>query len=259
MTQPITTYDNTAINGSAAEPDVNVWETSSTQQYELGTRYVLPDGRAYRYAQAGAAALAPGELQQSAVFGGSSATVQTDIAVQAAAAVGEKAISVTLATDAATLNQYAGGWLCVSDAAGQGQLFSVASNAVATAGGTCVIQVNEPVTVALTTSSKAQLMTNPYKLIIAAPVTTPSGLPVGVPNVDVAINYFGWIQTWGPCCCLVKTALLMGTSVIQDVAAAGSVGVQTAGAASLVQPQIGIGGLVTATTDSGIVFLTIAP
>ena len=115
MTTPVVIYERGILNGTAEEPKQGIYEQSATQQYELGTRIALEDGRAYRYCQAGAAALAPGELQQSALFGGSLSVVQTDVAVQAAADIGDSVVYLTTSTDAVTLNQFAGGYFCVSD------------------------------------------------------------------------------------------------------------------------------------------------
>jgi len=255
MTAPTILYERGILNGTTEEPKQGIYEQSATQQYELGTRLALEDGRAFRYCQAGATALDAGELQQSALFGGSLTTVQTDIAVQAAAAIGDTDVYVTTVTDATTLDQYKGGYFCISDATGQGQMRKIAGNA-AGAAGTVKFELDVGLEVAVTTSSKVQLMSNPYKAVLQSVVTTPSGLILGVPTCVIAISAFGWLQTWGMACCLVKTALTMGTNVLYDVAAAGSVGVDDG---ALINSKVGIAGLVTATTDSGLVFLTIAP
>lgn len=239
-----------------ARPRQEWYEQSLTQKHELGARLVVEDGRAFRYTRAGAVALGIGELQQSALYGGSSATVQTDIAVQADAAIGATSVFVTLATDAATINQYRGGYFCISDVTGQGQYFRINGNSVATGGGKCRVDLDHGLLIAVTTSSKVQMMTDPYNLCIQAPATTATGLTLGVATMAVDINYYCWLQTWGMCCCLVKTAMTMGTHVIYDIAAAGSVGV---GDGAVINSIIGMCGLVTATTDSGLVFLTIAP
>ena len=175
-----------------------------------------------------------------------------------AAAIGVKDVTVTLSTDAATLNQYAGGWLAVSDGGGsigQGHMYKIVGNDVGGAGSTCVLHLERGLTLAWTSSTRVSIMTNPYKLVLQAPVTTPTGLVMGVPNIAVDINYYCWLQTWGMCNLLIKTALTMGTNVLLDVAAAGSGGVDDG---ALVNTVIGMAGLVVATTDSGMVFLKIA-
>lgn len=242
-----------------AKPRHDFFEQSLKQRHELGARYTTEDGRAFRYAKNGGTALVTGNLIQSALYGGSSATVQTDIAVQADSAIGDTSLYVTLATDAAAKDVFAGGYLCIGDDAGEGQLFRIIGNSVATGGGTCRIDLDRPILIAaLITTSLVQLMTDPYKLVIKSD-STASGLILGVAQLAVDVNYYCWLQTWGMACVKVKTAGLMGTAAVYDPAAAGSVGAQTAGASSILGPEVGSFPNVVATTQSGLVFLTIAP
>jgi len=261
MTSPIVTFERGILNGTTEEPKQDYFETSATQNYEIGTRYALEDGRAFRYAQAGAAALAAGELQSSAAFGGSSATVQADLTA-VAASIGDTIVSFTTVTDATTINQYRGGYLAVSDggaAIGQGELYKIVSNAAGAAGALKFV-IDRPLTTAWTTSTRISIMADPYTLVVQSPVTTAIGMPVGVPTVAVPINHFCWIQTWGMACCLVKVAMdSFAASIQSDLTAAGSVGITVAGAGSLINASVGMTGLATATTDSGLVYLTIAP
>ena len=240
-----------------ARPRKDWWESSATQLHELGARYTTEDGRGFRYAKADDTALVTGDLIQSATLGGSDTTVQTGISVQADSSIGDTSLSVTLTVDAASLNQFAGGYLAIADDAGEGQLFRIVGNAVATAGGTCVVYLDRPILVAaLVATSLVQMMTDPYYKVIQAVTTTPSGLILGIATHEVPANYYCWLQTWGMACCSVKTAGLMGNCVIYDVAAAGSVGVTDG---NLVNTVVGQCGIVTATTVSGLIFLTIAP
>lgn len=243
---------------SPAHPTQREYEQSLSQKYALGCRWALDDGRTYHYAKAGAAALVAGDLIQSPTLGGSSATVQTDL-TPTAAAVGVQDVTVTLSTDAATLNQYADGWCAVSDgsaAQGFGNMYKIKGNDVGGAGSTCVLHLERGLTVAWTSSTRVSIMTNPYNLVIQAPITTPTGLIMGVPNIAVDINYYCWLQTWGMCNVLVKTALTMGTNVLQDTITAGSVCVDDG---AIVNTVVGRAGLVVATTDCGMVYLTLSP
>ena len=256
MTAPTVYYESGIINGTAAEPKQDYFEQSATQKYDLGARYVLPDGRAFRYARAGAAALAAGELQQSAVAGGTT-TYQNDLTPSAAAA-GATIVSVTTVTDAITANTFAGGYLAVTDGGasiGQGEMYKIVSH-TGGAAGALLFTLDRGLTTAWTTSSRITIIRNPYDLVVQAVVTTPTGMALGVPTIPVSINYYCWLQTWGIANCLVKTALTAGTNVIRDVAAAGSVGIDNG---ILAEAVVGHTGWVTATTDSGFVFLTIAP
>ncbi len=244
------------LPGARARQDF--FETSITPKYNTGTRYVLDDGRVFRYARAGAVALAAGEIQTSPAFGGSSATVQADLTA-AVNAEGAIRVTFTTATDAITLNQFAGGYLAVSDGGasiGQGEMYKIVGNA-AGAAGALVFELDRPLTTAWTTSTRVSIMTNPYNLVVQSPVTTAIGMPVGVPMIATPINYYCWLQTWGMACCLVKLAMdNFAANVLTDLTAAGSVGIDDG---ALINATVGMTGLATATTDSGLIFLTISP
>lgn len=234
------------------------YETSVTANYVTGARYEIDDGRVFRYARAGAVALAAGELQTSPAFGGSVANVQADL-TPSAAAIGARSVFITTATDATTLNQFAGGYLAVSDggaAIGQGEMYKIVANA-AGAAGLLRFDLDRPLTTAWTSSTRVSIMTNPYNLVVQSPVTTAIGMPVGIPMIATPINYYCWLQTWGMACCLVKLACdSFAANVLSDLTAAGSVGIDDG---ALINALVGRTGLATATTDSGLIFLTISP
>lgn len=240
-----------------SQPTQAPWEQSLTQKYALGASFTADDGRVWHYAKVGAVAIAAGELQQSAAFAGSTATVQTDI-TPTAAAIGATTVVATLATDAAVKDLFADGWCSVSDggaAIGQGEYYKIVGNKAAGAGAAMTFTLNRPLVTAWTSSTRLALSTNLYKSVIQVPVTTVTGFAVGVPNIAMDIGYYGWLQTWGWCNVLIKTALTMGTNVVLDVAAAGSLGVFDG---ALINCTLGHAGVVVATTDSGLVYLQIA-
>lgn len=234
-----------------------IYEASVTQKYDIGARYVAKDGRVFRYAKAGAT-LAAGELQSTAAFGGSVANVQEDL-TPSAAAIGKTTVFITTVTDATTLNQFADGYLAVSDGGasiGQGEMYKIIANA-AGAAGLLRFDLDRPLTTAWTSSTRVSIMTNPYNLIVQSPASTAIGMPLGVPMVAVTDNYYCWIQTWGMACCLVKLQMNnFAANVLSDLTAAGSVGIDDG---ALINATIGMTGLATATTDSGLIFLTISP
>jgi len=235
-----------------------VYAESVTQICSIGTRRVVVDDwgvRVFRYASADGT-LAAGELQQGAVNGGNT-TYQHDLTA-AVALAGATTVTFTTITDTLVANAMAGGFLAVTDGPDQGSLYRIVSHAAGAAGALAFV-IDRGVTTAWTTSTRVTVIDNPYKNVIQAPVTTPTGPAVGVPVIPVTDNYFFWLQTFGWANCLVKTALTAGVSVIRDVAAAGSVGIQVAGAGSLITEVVGYSGYVADTTDSGLVFLTLAP
>jgi len=169
----------------------SLYTSSSVKQAALGQLFQTADGRKFRYAKAGGTALVVGNLLQTAA----TSTDFSSMAVQAAAAVGSKTISITLGSTATTANLFDGGMLVISKVGGIGQSFTIRSHEVA-ASGTCAFEVEEEVRVALTTSSKATVVKNPYDAVIVHP-TTSTGKSVGVAVYPIAAGEYGWIQTGG--------------------------------------------------------------
>jgi len=182
----------------AATAPRNIRSNSSVQEAALGTKIITPDGRAYRYIQAGGTALVPGKLQD----GPANATNHANIAVVSGAA-GALEIVVTLGATAATANQYAGGVIVINDEDGQGYTYSIKSHPAAALSTnlTVTLDDDEPVVTALTTSSQATLVANQYKDVIIH-AASETGVPVGVAVTAITAEYFGWIQTRGPVSCL---------------------------------------------------------
>lgn len=239
-----------------SRPTTMPWNISATQEFDLGTMMELSDGRRYAYALAGAT-IAAGLLAQSALYGGSAATVQHDL-TPTAAAIGATTVIITTDTDSTVKDLYKGGYILVSDggsAIGQGHMYGVVGNLASGAGAATTFTLDRPLTLAWTSSTRVCLHVNPYSKVIVAPATTPTGFALGIPNVSLTDAYYGWLQTWGWCNSLNKTALTMGTSVIQDLGAAGSTGVS---AGSEAETVLGRAGIVVDTTDSGLIFLQLA-
>lgn len=234
------------------------YEISAAQLYPFGTRLQHHDGRVFRYASDGGSAAVAGDLLQSAANGGTT-TEQQDLTVATSSAAGAYSAYATIATDTIAANLFQDGYyiVCTGSAAqGFGTMYQIKSHP-ASAAATCAFTFYEPLRTAITAgSSKVSLMTNPYKAVIQAPATTPTGMIVGVAPVAVTASYYFWVQTWGIANVLIKTANTAGQAVIRDLGAAGSAGI-SAGSES--EEVIGMSPGVTDTTDAGFVFLTIAP
>lgn len=214
---------------------------------QLGQRAVTGDGRAFRYVLAGATALVPGNLQQNAA----EATSLENLSI-AAAAVGDTSITTT-STVTVTANQLAGGYVIVTVTPGQGYMYQIAGHAAATAA-VVTLNLTDPIQVALTTSSKIDLVPNPYSGVIVNP-TTATGMPIGVAVAAVPATYYGWVQTEGVASILADGNITVGTQVIASNGTAGAVEPQVAGASSVIQANVGTAMTGIATTEYGAVQL----
>ena len=187
------------------------------QMHPLGTLAISNDGRKFRYALAGGTALVNATLQQ----GSAVVAHHANMAVAAAAAVGATSVTVTLGATAATANQYAEGYLSINDANGEGYLYKIASNPAADASASLVVSLEDPIAVALTTSSKATLVANPWKGVIQAPTTLTAGI-AGIAPFDVPAAKYCWLQTGGICVALQDGTPAAGGTVGPSNAVAGA-------------------------------------
>jgi len=184
----------TPVLEGGTEQDIHA--TSLVQNYEIGTRLSLPDGRVYRYAKSTAA------IQTELGCSFSDDELCTYSTTSAIEPVGETTIAITAVTHAAiALNELRGGYVIVYHDGGGGytQFRRIISNPAADADVAFSIVIDrglDTATVAATTG--IEVWRNPYATI--APSTVVSSSKAGVPAVQVgaASTYF-WVQTWGPC------------------------------------------------------------
>ena len=222
--------------------------TEANPTISLGALYVAPDGiRKYRYVLAGASALVVGNVVQAAAEDtGDQAITPT------AAAIGATQI-VTSSTMTVTANQYAGGYVTVTVTPGLGNTYRIKSHAAYTSAA-ATFELEEPIQVALTTTSRLDFVPNPFNGVVACPTTRTSAV-VGVAVNDITAAQYGWVQVAGPCNVLndAAGALTVGVSVMPSTSVTGAVRLQTAGNPILGDALTGI-----ASAENGLVYLRLA-
>lgn len=193
----------TKLTGFPLISGQDVYTNSSVQTMPLGVYAETDDGRGFRYVKVGATATVPGKVYQGPAEDTTNLSPSGGLSI-AASAAGSYTVtltsSITLAKDA-----LAGGTLHVVVTPGLGQTYKIASNTAVTAAAGMVITLEDPIRVALTTSSKVQLRANLYNGIVVAPATM-TNCVVGVAPSIISANYYGWIQTHG-----IVSALEVGT------------------------------------------------
>jgi len=198
---------------------------STVQQHNLGAYAETPDGRGFRYGKVGAVATLPGRVYQSPALDATNQTLSGGHSV-AAAAIGATTVTLTNSITLAA-NLVAGGYMSVVVAPGIGYTYRIASNTGVSAAAGMVITLEDPLVVALTTSSKIIICKHPYDGIVIDP-GTPTGVIVGIPTAIYPIGSFCWVQVSGPC-----AALFTGTG-----AASKAVGSLTGGTSGSLAPAI---------------------
>jgi len=206
---------------------------AADQRWPLGTKLVLQDGREYRFAKAGAAALVIGDLLQAP------ANVANDVGrAGIATAVGSYAPTLTLG-GATTANLYAEGYWMIAvanaAAAGGGDTHKIDNHLAGTTAMVFNLAMYNALRTAIDTTTRVALIQNPYAGVIQVPVTTPTGICVGVAQSAVALTGFGWIQIKGMAAVLTSGTVTLGAPVAA-IAVAGAVGPI---AAIATQPPVG--------------------
>jgi len=186
--------------------------SSATQVHPLGTRGSTADGRVYRYVKAGGADLVAGNVIQSPAIPAGQLTK----AINATSAVGLGAtlITVTCASSVAA-GFYNEGYLIVASGAGQGFLYTINNHPAVSTGASGIFRLydEDALQVAVTITSTVSLIPNKYGGVIRTPVTTATGVIVGVATYVITSLQFGWIQTWGPCAVLGGDTNALGSPV----------------------------------------------
>ena len=230
-------------------PKQGIYEMSETQKAELGTRLAFSDGRVFRYAKAGATALAPGKLCK---VGALTESGLTNKAVEADVAVGTKTVSLTTTRACTTCEE---GYLQINDAAGEGIIYKIrkaAANATTTT--STDVTLYDPIATELTTSSEGTIIYNPYEQCeICAAITD---IILGVPPITVTAEYYFWIQTWGIASVLSEGIPVAG-NVMELAIGDGVAGTTVCNADSAL--AVGIQMLVGVDTEYKPVWLRISP
>lgn len=193
-------------------------KTYTNRRWPLGTLLVTQDGRAFRFAENGATALAAGVVVQSEVPGANF----DELAVPTARSVGDREVTVTNGATSVTADMFAGGYLNVEDDTGEGTLYLIESNSAAGNAGTISITLAEGLTIAWTTSTTVGLTKHPLADVIIHP-SPPTAAVQGVVPTSVAANAFFWAQVRGPASVLTDGTVGIGKSVMASDATDGSV------------------------------------
>lgn len=211
-----------------SEQDVRTTSTVLTGT-SLGAYGGTPDGRIYRYGLAGAVALAPGKVSVTPAVVANHQNRTTGNA-----ALDTFTVGVNVGATAATVDQYAGGYLTVNDSTGEGITYLIEGNSAAAGSDVLTVQLAEPIKVALVTAvSEATLHVNPYSGLIVSPSAIAHHV-AGVNNVTVPIASYAWFQVGGYCAILSDGIIAKGAQGILSDAVAGAV--ETRVDATIVNP-----------------------
>jgi hypothetical protein len=193
-------------------------QSSTTSKERLGAIRTEANGNVYRYAKA-AAALVAGKIAICAL----EVANHINRVIVGSFAIGTVELPVTVGATAVTVDQYAGGYLQVNDATGEGYQYAIESNTAADASGITVVQLAEEngLLVALVTAvSEVSLIANPRNGVSHS--ATEENVSAGVAVCAVASGSYAWLQTSGSAIVLMDGTPAVGTMITLG-AVAGSV------------------------------------
>jgi len=214
------------IKAESLLADRDIFHPTAKKYFPLGAIAESRDGRRWRYCENGGTALAKCLMGQGAVPT-ANWTEQTNTYGDAGAAKA-KFVNINLTATAAA-HDFIDGWLSMVDAtpaAALGDLYLIKDNDVgvaATSGYTVKIYLADAggLRNAITTATEMTVLKNLYKDIVVVPAGAPTAIPVGVPAVIVAANYFYWAQTRGPASILIDTDNVAVGDIVGEATTAG--------------------------------------
>lgn len=236
-------------NGAA----VDTYGFTTDQKHPLGTMAVSKDGRIYRYAQAGGVTLVPGNLLQGF------AKITAHLAnTPPAVAIGATSFTYTPGAATGVANQYAEGHLVVDTTPGNGYVYRVSGHAAiaSSTAFTLFLDPDDPIQVALTTSSRVGLHGNPWKLVVQCP-TTITARVAGFAVSAMTDSTYGWLQTRGIVAALINGTPAITSPVANSATTAGAVDVWTTAAAAVTITPVGYMMQVGVSTKNNAVYATI--
>ena len=238
------------LTSSIGDAIPDPFSESATRLFPLGSKLEYGD-RKFRYAHIdNGGGVAAGVTLENIV-----ATAHHRDLVVAAASAGAKSITVTLGGTEAEVDYYNEGYIHINDAAGKGQLLKIKDHPQADASTTLVLTLYDPLKTAITTSSKADLIASNYKSINTAS-NTPVGVIVGVSTIAMTANYYGWIQTSGPCSVLTSGTVVLGHAAVRSDTTAGAIEADDTGSVAQ-NTQIGQVLVVNGDGDNSVINLNI--
>ncbi len=198
-----------------------MFESGSTKLGPIGQAHRQDStGRSWRYSLAGAGNLARGKLACSAV----TITSHINLSFASAPADGARAVTVTLASAAATANQYQDGWLNVQDGTSEGRAYPIEGHPAQTSTtGDLVVDLKEAfATLGAVSESNVNLVKNRWAGVLIS-TNDQDDAVAGVPNVAITLAEYGWLQTYGPCAVWQDETTTIGAAVVIGSSTAGQV------------------------------------
>ena len=176
------------------------YESHTEQRHQLGARLYSGNGDIYRYAKldadvaAGYLLVAPAKI-----------AAHVNVALSAAAAVGDKLIIPTLGATAIVAGTYDEGTVVFNDNSPEGEWYTITSHEANAGSLATDIFIDPSLKTAATTASQVSLIKNPWNLPVVSQLIAERAAGVTVQDWDVSVSEYGWLKTRGMSALLADT------------------------------------------------------
>ncbi len=241
----LTDFQTNSFTSPSGGGDFNVFDVGTTQRYAIGTRVVRADGNEFVYVQCLTSSAAGTVVGPDVSEGGEVAGVDNALIAPASAAavpgtsitagsIGSRHVQMTNAGIAA--DEHAGGYLAIVSGTGVGYTYRIKGNGAtdATVTGDVVIELYDPIKVAIDATSDVHILGSKYaQCIKATGAGGEDNLAVGVTMGIIAANGYGWVCAKGLCAPLVDGTIAAGEAITLSDGVAGAVQVVAGGSTAV--------------------------
>lgn len=190
LTRPFRPLDWVASPRDLVSDDnLELRTNDATQRFTFGTRAVSWDGSVYRYFKAGSTLVS----YQAAIWHNATSAGVGFESIGGASTAGSNIVTISEAS--ITEDQYAGGYLLLFHATGDGQVTAIRGN-TASSGGKVILYLDQPLPVDVSTSDNLELYANPWSDCRSGNSASTRGF-VGLPQSLTTSGSHGWAKTWG--------------------------------------------------------------
>lgn len=189
-----------ALTGAVQITANDIYSPSAEKLHPYGTLGADQYGDLYRYAKLSADTSA-GYLLTSLAREAN----HQNIALSAAAAVGDKYVLPTVGATAVDANEYDEGWLVFSDVSPEGESYRIVSHNASSGSEAVRFNLDRGLLAAGTTSSEVTLVRNPWNNCAVSQLIAERACGVTMTDVDVSEKPYVWLKTRGLASVLVDT------------------------------------------------------
>lgn len=181
-----------ALSGGLVISSTDIYSNDETQMHPYGARGQDKYGDCYRYSKM------PGDKSAGYLLVGKAREANhQNIALSAAAAVGDTLVIPTLGATAVDANEYDGGYFNFTDVSPEGEWYRIVSHEAAALSTACDIYLERPLLTAATTSSEVALVHNIWNEPTLSQLIAEPASGVTVVDVDHSEKPYTWLKTNG--------------------------------------------------------------